>query len=208
MSKDKHLDYIQGVITRHNSNSFMLKGWCITITSALLALAGAIHESGIVLIAVIPIVMFWGLDAYYLSNERCFVDLFNAVAIGEYNLPKAKTKKKTFSSLSSDTEKGVIPEFGMKYKMFKIWTDNTWLSVLRSGSIFWFYFPVFLIVVAVRIFVPLVNTDVANKEVTVKLSDSKVVLVVDSFPLLRLHNSMPIEIKVDTVNVHQIKKSK
>ncbi len=42
--KRKHLEFIQGVINRHNSNSFMIKGWTITITAALYALAGTLKE--------------------------------------------------------------------------------------------------------------------------------------------------------------------
>ncbi len=37
----KHLEFIQDVITRMNSNSFQIKGWCITILSALCAIYAA-----------------------------------------------------------------------------------------------------------------------------------------------------------------------
>jgi hypothetical protein len=37
-NKIKHLEFIQGVITRMNANSFQIKGWSVTITAALLAL--------------------------------------------------------------------------------------------------------------------------------------------------------------------------
>ena len=37
-NKIKHLEFIQTVITRMNQNSFQIKGWMITIVSALLAL--------------------------------------------------------------------------------------------------------------------------------------------------------------------------
>ena len=39
--KLKHLEFIQNVITRMNRNSFQLKGWAITIVSAILALAAS-----------------------------------------------------------------------------------------------------------------------------------------------------------------------
>ena len=38
-SKLEHLKMLQAVITRMASNSFMVKGWCITLVSALLALS-------------------------------------------------------------------------------------------------------------------------------------------------------------------------
>lgn len=37
--KLKHLEFLQNVITRMNSNSFMIKGWAITLVSALFVLA-------------------------------------------------------------------------------------------------------------------------------------------------------------------------
>ncbi len=41
-ANEKHLDHIQDIITRHNSNSFMLKGWTIAICTAVLAVAGSL----------------------------------------------------------------------------------------------------------------------------------------------------------------------
>ena len=40
MSEDKlkHLEFIQNVITRMNTNSFQIKGWTVTIVSAVLAI--------------------------------------------------------------------------------------------------------------------------------------------------------------------------
>lgn len=35
----KHLEFIQNVITRMNTNSFQIKAWAVTIVSALLAIA-------------------------------------------------------------------------------------------------------------------------------------------------------------------------
>lgn len=37
----QHLSFIQGVITRMNSNSFSMKGWMVAIVSALLAVYAA-----------------------------------------------------------------------------------------------------------------------------------------------------------------------
>jgi hypothetical protein len=34
-NKRKHLEFIQGVITRMNTSSFLIKGWTITLVSAL-----------------------------------------------------------------------------------------------------------------------------------------------------------------------------
>ena len=151
MANEKHLDYLQAIITRHNTNSFMLKGWTITLLSALLALSGAIKEPNLTLIALLPISVFWLLDSFYLSNERCFIDLFNSAVAGQYELPKIKTNKKDFVS-SDENTKGVIKEFEMDIKKFKIWKDNNWWAVFKSKSIFWFYFPNCLITFSIWLF--------------------------------------------------------
>jgi hypothetical protein len=137
----KHLDYLQAIITRHNNNSFMLKGWTITLLSALLALSGAIKEPCISIIALLPIIIFWSLDALYLSNERCFIDLFNSAVKGKYIVPKKKANKKNFKITDENSEIGEIKEFDMNFIKFKKWEENSWLNVLTSKTILCFYLP-------------------------------------------------------------------
>ena len=85
-TNEKHLEFLQGNITRMNQCSFQMKGWAIAIVSALLAIfAGTISEtcSGnktFIFISIMPTVLFWFLDAYYLSQERKFVAMYNDVA--------------------------------------------------------------------------------------------------------------------------------
>lgn len=149
-NKHKHLEFIQAIINRHNSNSFMLKGWTIAILSAILAFAGTLNNPYIVLIAFIPIMMFWGLDAFYLSNERCFIDLYTAVSKGEYILPRSKRKKDDFSVSTEEKERGTIPDFSMDFERFEIWTDNSWRTVLFSKTIKYYYIS--LLIVSIIIF--------------------------------------------------------
>lgn len=79
--KMKHLDYIQGVITRMNSNSFSIKGWMITIVAAFLAVFAASQDLNefYLLVAIIPTLLFWLLDSYYLQMEKKYRHLFNDV---------------------------------------------------------------------------------------------------------------------------------
>jgi len=78
--KRQHLDFIQSVITRMNTNSFQLKGWSITIISALLALYASSKNTIYIFIAIIPAILFWFLDTYYLQQERKFRGVYNDVA--------------------------------------------------------------------------------------------------------------------------------
>lgn len=77
--KLKHLEFIQNVITRMNTNSFMIKGWAITLISALFALAAGGTNRSYALVAYIPLPVFWALDAFFLSKERQYRDLYDHV---------------------------------------------------------------------------------------------------------------------------------
>ena len=83
----KHLEFIQNVITRMNTNSFQIKGWSVVIVSALLAISASTKNYYFFLAGVFPTLIFWFLDAYYLNQERKFRGLYNDVA-GVTNEPK------------------------------------------------------------------------------------------------------------------------
>jgi len=84
-AKLKHLEFIQNVIDRMASNSSTLKGWCITVVTALLTLTTT--NNGYYIVLVYPIVMFWLLDAYFLRLERLF---------GKNTMKFAKPPQKVF----------------------------------------------------------------------------------------------------------------
>ena len=76
----KHLEFIQNVITRMNTNSFQIKGWAVTLVSAILAIFASTKNDSFILVAIFPAVVLWLLDAYYLMQERKFRGLYNDVA--------------------------------------------------------------------------------------------------------------------------------
>jgi hypothetical protein len=78
--KLKHLEFIQNVITRMNTNSFLIKGWATTIVSALFALAAKDADFKFAIISYFAVPLFWILDAYFLSQERQYRGLYNKVA--------------------------------------------------------------------------------------------------------------------------------
>ena len=55
----KHLEFIQAVITRMNTNSFQIKGWAITIVAALLAVFASTKNKLFILVSLFPVVVFW-----------------------------------------------------------------------------------------------------------------------------------------------------
>lgn len=79
-----HLTMIQGVITRMAGNSFALKTLAVTLTTGVIALIGAIKNPspGYTLAALLPISIFWWLDARYLQLERLYRCLYDDVRQG------------------------------------------------------------------------------------------------------------------------------
>jgi len=82
-SQLEHLKLVQGVISRMGQNSFALKGWSVTLVAALMALAVNSHRRSYALLALFPSAVFWGLDSYYLWQERRFRDVYNEVCAGK-----------------------------------------------------------------------------------------------------------------------------
>jgi len=73
----KEVEIIQDIIKRMAFNSFMIKGWTITLVVITLLLKGA--EKYQVWIAFIPLLVFWFLDAYFLWQERMYRKLYDWV---------------------------------------------------------------------------------------------------------------------------------
>lgn len=69
----KEIDIVQDIIKRMAFNSFMIKGWAITLVVVTLLLKGAEYQ---VWIAFIPLLVFWFLDAYFLWLERMYRRLY------------------------------------------------------------------------------------------------------------------------------------
>lgn len=79
--KIKHLELIQAIVNRMANSSFLIKGWCVTLVAAILALANKDMNRGFVVIVFVPILLFWFLDAYFLNQEKRFRDLYNEVRL-------------------------------------------------------------------------------------------------------------------------------
>ncbi|MDA8256924.1 MAG: hypothetical protein M0Z99_15060 [Betaproteobacteria bacterium] len=78
-----HLGFIQGIITRMGTNSFLLKGWSVTLVAAMFALAVKDADKRFMLISYFPIFVFWALDGFFLHQEKLFRKLYEKVAAGQ-----------------------------------------------------------------------------------------------------------------------------
>lgn len=123
-NKLKHLELVQGIINRMAGNSFALKGWAVTLVAGIFALASKDTDKMYFLIAYVPILVFWGLDTYYLLQERLFRSLYD----------KVRNTEEEKIDFNMDT---FLPEFN---------TDkNKYLNCFISKTELWFYFPLALV---------------------------------------------------------------
>lgn len=83
IKKDKiqYLGLIQGAVNRLAGNSFLIKGWTITVSLAIFGFT--LHDpnkSTIFWMTSFSILIFWTLDSYYLKQEKLFRKLYEDVA--------------------------------------------------------------------------------------------------------------------------------
>lgn len=122
----KHLEFIQSVIARLARNSFFIKGWSVTLIAAILALTGRNANAFLMLVALLPALAFWGLDAFYVGQER------------------------NFRELHKDVVKGRAGDFLMDPSSYETKVKG-WISSVWSRSVWPFHLPLVATVVIVTI---------------------------------------------------------
>ncbi len=121
---NKEIDLIQGLITRMANNSFLLKGWCISLVAVLLAVTKdtivATNLEYFNLVLIFPVIAFWYLDAYFLHKERCYRRLYNWTIANRmtseeflYNLDYTRFEKEEKSTLIIMFSKTLLPLYGL-----------------------------------------------------------------------------------------------
>ncbi|MFE4688728.1 hypothetical protein ACFRH6_01570 [Streptomyces sp. NPDC056749] len=87
-SRMKHIELLQTTISRLGTNSFLIKGWAMTVSGGLTAVAMGGAGWAVAVIALMMTAGFWLLDAYYLEQERLFRSLYErAVMPGATRVP-------------------------------------------------------------------------------------------------------------------------
>jgi len=67
---------IQAIVARLSGQSSMVKGWCITLTAALLGFGASTTTPILALLAGYVVAAFAVLDGYYLAIERGYRALY------------------------------------------------------------------------------------------------------------------------------------
>lgn len=70
---NKEIDLIQGCINRMAQNSFIIKGWLISLIAVVLTLLPENFEiKWLCVVGLLITICFWYLDGYFLKVERLF----------------------------------------------------------------------------------------------------------------------------------------
>lgn len=132
----QYLGMLQGNIERMAANSANCKTWMVTIVSAMMALQCTVDDlNGWILLGILPIVLFWYLDVYYLHLERgmrnretVFVNIlksndlagyeealfnFKPLMIKKDELTKDKAQEGLVATDDRWLTKSVVPFYGM-----------------------------------------------------------------------------------------------
>ena len=134
-SRMRHLEMIQRVVDRLAGNCFALKGWSVAVVSALFVLAAKETNEGYAALALFPALCFWGLNAYYLRQERLFRALHKQVAKG----------------LAGQNDEVTIPLFSLDTTPVAQSADG-WLPTLLAPTVLWIHLPIVTAVIAVTVY--------------------------------------------------------
>ncbi len=85
----KTMEMYQAIITRMAANSAACKQWCIPLVTAILVFAVKEKSYYLIWLTLIPVLICYCLDAYYLMLENRFREGFNQAA--------AKVVEQTFT---------------------------------------------------------------------------------------------------------------
>ena len=102
----KYLDYIQSVISRMATNSFQVKSWSVALGSVIIGLSAKDAQPTMAWIALIPVLCFWTLDAYYLTLERQYRALYRTAVTNIRAAHAAGTTAATTFDLDADSITG------------------------------------------------------------------------------------------------------
>ncbi|SFN57973.1 hypothetical protein SAMN05444143_1274 [Flavobacterium succinicans] len=131
----KEIDLIQGVINRMAHNSFLLKGWTITIIVAVLALTKDTLVTNDItyfsIILLVPLVAFWYLDAFFLHKERCYIKLYNWVI-------ENRLKSEDY-------------QYNLNYRRFENKVDSVW-KIMYSSTLSTFYGITTIILLGITVY--------------------------------------------------------
>lgn len=116
--KLKHLEFAQNVINRLSTNSFLLKGWTVVLVGSLFVLSAQDADAGFIYLAFLPAFVFWGLDGYFLWQERVYRELYNRIRMKDaddidFNMDTREVSSDVSGWLHAVFSKTLVPFHGV-----------------------------------------------------------------------------------------------
>lgn len=147
----KEIDLIQECIKRMASNSFLLKGWTISLVAVVLALSEKnVSPYFLGLVVLVPLISFWYLDAFFLYTEKLYRKMYEWV-IAER--PKSNNEKMYDLNPHRFKNELKVRKWNKKNQQMENTDRNeTVWTVMRSVTLRWFYFiPTILVILILAV---------------------------------------------------------
>ncbi len=129
----KEIDLIQSCINRMAGNSFLLKGWLVSVIAIIMTIGkDGTSKAVIITTAAIVTFSFWYLDAIFLRNERLYRAMYKWVLE-----KRAKGDRELQYDLDPRRFNGEVDSVG---------------KIMRSNTLKFFYGMVLLLIVLVTVY--------------------------------------------------------
>lgn len=128
----KEIDLLQSCITRMAQNSFLIKGWFISLYAVVLALLPEnINVVFLCIVMAVVTLLFWYLDGFFLRTEKVYRKIYDWVLE-----ERRKNNRELLYNLNSLKHKGKIEE------------TECVIKIMCSKTLGWFYgVPLFIVLV-------------------------------------------------------------
>lgn len=134
---NKEIDLIQGCINRMAHNSFLIKGWLISLIAVVLTLLPENFEiKWLCIVGLIITICFWYLDGYFLKLERLYRWKYEWVIV-----KRADTDKWSYDLNPHNINMWLSNEDGTNKKAPKE------IEVMCSKTLLPIYIPIIIVII-------------------------------------------------------------
>lgn len=129
----KEIDLIQGCINRMANNSFLLKGWLVSIIAVVVTLSlDEMNKFVITLMGIMITISFWYLDSYFLRMEKLYRKMY------EWVLENRKQGNRDF-------------QYDLNPHRFDTQVERV-SNIMYSKTMRWFYGIIILLIVMISVY--------------------------------------------------------
>ena len=138
---NKEIDLIQGCINRMAHNSFIIKGWLISLIAVVLTLLPENFEmKWLCIVGLLVTICFWYLDGYFLKLERLFRWKYEWVIV-----KRLDTDKWCYDLNPYNKEMWLINPDGTEKRIPKE------IEVMLSKTLLPIYIPIIIVIISLLI---------------------------------------------------------